>query len=281
MPTFMKLQAVSLFLALVFFAGTGAGQPKPGANLAGKQETVAYGQGVGRMQWTFPPGWTAILAVPHFTAGPRVKCGGKDFDCEVQVLGRDITVSDAERRRQLEEAIEPLLANTAGGKPALRTHGADAAIVYATLQLDRPVEGHRYLTVGYAHKGPALLKFQHGSAGVPDLAPLLRLVGDAKAIDALAMWALRLGDYRATCETRFPAVREANDRAFAASPFAAVDTVQAFMKLDPSEPEEAVRNGLAQARRGFAEEFDQDTPERRRAFCEGFPRWVEEAARGL
>jgi hypothetical protein len=200
----MQQRALTLFLALGVFAGACQGQSSPGANMAGKQEAVPYRQGVGRILWIFPPGWTAVFAVPHWTAGARVLCSGKDFDCEVQVLGRDITVSDAERRQQLEEAI-----------------------------------------------------------------------------DALAMWALRLGDYRATCETRFPAYREANDRAYAASPFAAVDVMQAFRQLDPSEPEEAVRHGLAQARHGFAQEFDLDTAERRRAFCEGFPRWVQEAARDL
>jgi len=271
-----------LCLALALASGACLAQSRPGEDMSGKQEAVLYRQGVGRILWTFPAGLPAAFAVPHWTAGARVRCGGNDFNCEVQVLGRDITVSDAERRQQLEEAIEPLLPNVVGDRPALRTYGADAGVVYATLQLARPAAGgHRYLTIGYAHKGPALLKFQHGSVGAPDLAPLLRLVGDARPLDALPMWALRLGDYRATCETRFPATREANDRAFAASPFAAVDTVQAFLKLDPSLPEQKVRDELAAARRGFAEEFDLDTLERRQSFCEGFPRWVAEAARGL
>jgi len=282
MPGVMTPRALALCLALALNSVDCLGQSRPGEDMAGKREAVAYRQGVGRILWTFPAGWPAVFAVPHWSAGARVKCGGKDYDCEVMVLGRDITVSDAERRQQLAEALEPLLPNVTGGKPALRTHGADASVVYATVQLERPAAGgYRYLSIGYAHKGPALIKFQMGSAGAPELAPLLQLVSEAKPLDALAMWALRLGDYRATCETRYPAFKAANDRAYEASPFAAVDTVQAFMKLDPAQPEPQVREGLAAARRGFAEEFDLDTPERRQAFCEGFPRWVAEAAKGL
>lgn len=281
MRTAMATRILTLILALGLGAGECLAQKRPGENMAGTQETVAYRQGVGRILWTFPEGLLAAFAVPHWTAGARIRCGGKDFDCEVQVYGRDISVSDAERRQQLQEALAPLLAGAGDTLPPFKTYGADAGIVYVTLPLARSAEGHRSMTLGYAHKGPALIKFQLASAGAPELEPLLRLVQQAKAIDALAMWALRLGDYRATCETRFPAYKEANDRAYAASPFAAVDLVQAFMQLEPSQTEQAVRESLAQARRGFAEDFDTDLPERKQAFCEGFPRWVAEAARGL
>jgi hypothetical protein len=281
MRTAMALRTLTAMLSLCLCAGAGLAQQRPGENMAGTQEAVAYRQGVGRILWTFPPGLTAVFAPPHWTAGARIQCGGKGFDCEVQVFGRDIAVSDAERRQQLEEGLAPLRANAADERLEVRTHGADAGIAYVTLQFARPVDGYRYMTLGYAHKGPALLKFQLASAAAPELGPLLRLVQDAKALDALAMWALRLGDYRATCAERFPATREANDRAHAASPFAGVDVVQAFLELDPSQTEQAVRDGLAQARRAFAQEFDSDTQERRQAFCEAFPRWVAEAARGL
>ncbi|MFY9314766.1 MAG: hypothetical protein WAO95_04305 [Burkholderiales bacterium] len=277
----MALRTLTALLSLCLYAGAGLAQQRPGENMAGTQEAVAYRQGVGRILWTFPSDLVAAFAAPNWTAGARVKCGNKEFECEVQVFGRDISVSDAERRQQLEEALAPLLVNALDKQVAFRTHGADAGIVYATLQFARPAEDYHYMTLGYAHRGPALLKFQVLSTGAPRLDPLLRLVQEAKAIDALAMWALRLGDYRATCAERFPAYKDANERVYAASPFGAVDVVQAFLKLDPSQTEQAVRDGLAQARRGFAQEFDSDTPERRQAFCEGFPRWVAEAARGL
>lgn len=277
----MAMRMLAVLLTLGLCAGASFAQKRPGENMAGTQEEVGYRQGVGRILWSFPEGLVAAFAVPHWTAGARIQCGSREAPCEVQVFGRDISVSDAERRQQLEEAFTPLLENALEKQPAFRTHGTDGGIVYATLQFARPAEGYRYMTIGYAHRGPALLKFQQLSIAAPKLDLLLRLVQDAKAIDALAMWALRLGDYRATCESRFPAYKDANDRAYAASPFAAVDVVQAFTKLDPAQTEQAVREGLAQARLGFAEEFDRDLPERKQAFCEGFPRWVAEAARGL
>ena len=277
----MAMRTLTVLLALGLCAGASFAQQRPGENMAGAQEAVAYRQGVGRILWTFPADLVAVFAVPHWTAGARIQCAGNEFDCEVQVFGRDITVSDAERRQQLEEALAPLLAKPGEKPPAFRSHGTDGGIVYVTMPLARPAEGHRYMTLGYANKGSALVKFQVLSAGVPRLEPLLRLVQEAKPLDALTMWALRLGDYRATCEERFPAYKAANDRAFAASPFAAVDVVKDLLTLDPAQTEQAAREGLAQARRGFAQEFDADLPERRQSFCEGFPRWVAEAARGL
>ena len=277
----MAMRFLTALLAFGLCAGTGLAQQRPGEDMAGAEETVGYRQGVGRIRWSFPAGLVAAFAVPHGTAGARIQCGSQEAPCEVQVFGRDISVSDAERRQQLEEALMPMLENALDKQPSFRTYGADAGITYATLQFARPVEGYRYMTLGYAHKGPALLKFQQLSVAAPKLDLLLRLVQDARAVDGLAMWALRLGDYRATCESRFPAYKDANDRAYADSPFAAVDVVQEFMKLDPAQTEQAVRDGLAQARKGFAEEFDLDLPERKQAFCEGFPRWVAEAARGL
>jgi hypothetical protein len=62
---------------------------------------------------------------------------------------------------------------------------------------------------------------------------------------------------------------------------AAVDLVQLFVKSEPGATEDAARARLADVRKGFAKEFDRDEPERKRSFCEGFPRWVAEAARGL
>ena len=277
----MAMRILTGLLALGLCAGTALAQQHPGENMAGAQETVGYRQGVGRILWTFPEGLAAAFAVPHWTAGARIQCGSKEAPCEVQVFGRDISVSDAERRQQLEEALMPMLENALDKQPAFRTHGPDGAIAYATLQFARPVEGYRYMTLGYAHKGPALLKFQQLSIAAPKFDLLLRLVQDAQAVDALAMWALRLGDYRATCESRFPATKDANDRAYAASLFAAVDVVQELMKLDPAQTEQSVRDGLARARRDFAEEFDLDQPARKQAFCDDFPRWVAEAARSL
>ncbi len=54
-----------------------------------------------------------------------------------------------------------------------------------------------------------------------------------------------------------------------------------FLKDDPALTEEAARKRLSEVRNGFAADFDRDPSERRQAFCEGFPKWVAEAAQGL
>jgi hypothetical protein len=95
------------------------------------------------------------------------------------------------------------------------------------------------------------------------------------------MWAWRLGDYRAVCAERYPELKEANDRAFAASPFASVDVPAFFLQRVESPAPEKIHNMLDEARRGYAADFDRDPEERKRAFCEGFPEWVAEASKGL
>lgn len=273
MAAAMAARLLLAFLVLGVGAGTCLAQ-----NLAGTQQTAGYRYGIGRISWTFPQEMAANFAVPHWTAGPRVQCGGRDFRCEVQVSPRDISIPDEDRRRQMEESVRAVLPPMTKQALVIRTHGS---VAYVTLEDARPGESYRYLTVGYAHKGPALLKFELRSNDPASAGPVLALVDGARPVDALEMWALRLGDYRAVCEERFPAYKAANDSAFAASPFAAVDLVQLFVKSEPGATDDAARARLADVRKGFAKEFDRDEPERKRSFCEGFPRWVAEAATGL
>src|SRR5438105_15403860 len=102
----------------------------------------------------------------------------------------------------------------------------------------------------------------------PALAILLELIASVKAIDALQMWAWRLGDYRAVCAQHYPELKEANDRAFAASPFASVDVPAFFLQRVASPTPEKVRNILDEGRRSYAADFDRDPVEQKRAFCE-------------
>ena len=268
-----------LAAALLAFGAGCFAQAKPGSDMAGTQQTHGYSQGVGRIQWTFPPELHAIFAVPHFTAGPRIMCAMKALDCVVEVIGRDITVSDAARQEQIAKALEPNLQYATSKTLEFKTYGN--GVVYVVLEDSRPSEPLRYLAAGYVHRDTALLRFQAAYNAPADLQPFLALLSGAVAMDALTMWAMRLGDYRAVCEERFPAGKVANDGAFFASPFASVDVVQAFLKREPAQTERGVRDILAKAREGFAKSFDGAPAERRQSFCEGFPRWVAEAARGL
>jgi hypothetical protein len=137
------------------------------------------------------------------------------------------------------------------------------------------------LTIGYAHRGPALIRFEALTNDAADIDAVLNLVHSARALDALQMWALRFGDYKSACEARFPDYKAANDRAYASSPFAAVDLVQYLMQSDSSLTQESIRESLDAARRQYAANFDKEPPSRRREFCEGFPRWVAEAAKDV
>ena len=229
-------------LLLAGFAASGLGQSP---NLAGRQETRGYSSGIGRISWTVPAQVDAIFAVPHWTAGARILCGGgkgkpgQEYECELQVHPRDLRVTEQQRLQQIEEVVTPMLPRA----------------------VDRTFNPKR--------TGPA------------EIESILDIVRNARAIDAREMWALRLGDYKAVCEERFDANRSANDAAFAASPFAAVDLVQFFRKQDASLTPESIRDMLAKARRGFGEALDQEPPESAQSFCEGFPASVAEAAKGI
>jgi hypothetical protein len=269
----MKLSSIVLIAAAGVCAAPALGQNP------GRQETRSYSYGIGRIAWTFPEGLAADFAVPQWSAGARVECNGKGLRCELQANTRDISQSDEDRRGDLRQAMRLRIPKPAKQALNVQTYGASAGVVYITLEDSRRGEHFRYLTLGYAYKGVAVLSFEASANKLADIGPVLALVDGARPVDALEMWALRLRDYRAVCEERFPAYKEANDRAFAASPFAAAGLGQESVKAAP-EPANVV--AIARQRlMDFAAAFDGSPLERRRSFCEGFATWVAEAAKGL
>src|SRR5438309_7076174 len=98
----MRRIALALLFSLV--AADCLAQWKPGEDVSGTRQVASYSYGVGRLEWTFPASLHAIFAVPHWSAGPRVKCSGEkpgqQIECEVEVQARSLPVSREERRRQ-------------------------------------------------------------------------------------------------------------------------------------------------------------------------------------
>lgn len=252
-----------------------------GQPVSDKQETINYAYGIGRITWTIPKDLEVIFAVPHWTAGPRIKCANTRYECEVEVGSRNISVSDDQRLSELEDRLKPAFQYASDRTFKPYRHGIDKSVVYTTLDDSRPSEPFRYYTAGYALRGPALIKFEAITNDTADTIAILNLVHSAAAVDALEMWAFRFGDYKAVCEDRFPMYRADNDNAFASSPFARVDLVRFFMQRRPSLSEEETRNELAAARQGYAKDFDGLPEAERRSFCEGLPRFIAEAAKDV
>lgn len=245
------------------------------------QRTVGYSYGIGRITWTFPKGLETTFAVPHFTAGPRIKCTSKRYECDIEVGPRDISITNEERLGQLEVAVKPLVERTSEKTFKPFAHGKDKSVIYVTLHDRRSSASFRYLTFGYSLKGPAVIKFEARTNDAIDTIAILDLVHTAKATDALGMWALRFGDYKAACEERFPAYGTANEKAFNSSPFATVDITRFFMQLDPSLTLDDANKALGTVRVSFAESFDKEPKDKRQSLCEGFPRWIDEAAKDV
>ena len=244
------------------------------------EETRIYA-GVGRIKWTLSPGLRTIFAVPHFTGGPRIKCADDKTECEIQVQARAIDKPLDERIAEFKEKLAPFLPDATDKSLRILYYGADKSVVYTTLEDSRQDQPFRFLTAGFAIKGPALIQFSVATNEAAASEEVLKITAAAKSLDALEVWALRLGDYKATCNERFSAYAKANDAAFASSKFAKVDLVKFVMGNDATLTEEAVRKQLANVREGFAQSFDAETPERRKTFCSKFPQWVKNAESSL
>jgi hypothetical protein len=263
----------TVLLALLLATGPGLAQP-----LSGTQETRYYSYGIGRITWSVPKNLEVGFAVPHFTAGPRIKCESRRYECEVQVGARDISIPDEKRAQELEEIVKPYLPVALDKKFRLLRQGTMA---YTTLEDPRAGEPFKYLTVGYAQRGPSMIRFQATTNDPADTAAVLSLVQSARAEDALEMWALRFSDYEAVCAERFPAYRNNNAAALAASPFARVDLVRFFLRQDSKRTEPELRKELAAVRERFAREFDAAPAEEREPFCASLPRFIGDAAAEL
>ncbi|HEY5638376.1 MAG TPA: hypothetical protein VIS77_15915 [Burkholderiales bacterium] len=237
--------------------------------------------GYGRIVWTLPPAFDARFAPARSSAGPRIACSTERVSCEIAVGARDISQDLESRIPELRARMAPELVHAKDPVFRASWFGPGKRVLYTTIEDARAGPAFRFLTVGLAEKGPALVRFWVASQDAVASQEVLRIVESGWAIDAREMWALRLEDYRATCATRFPEFRAANDAAYAASPFAAVDLVQFFISTGPGLTEARVREHLEKVRKGFADSFDREPDARRRAFCEGFPRWVASAARDL
>jgi len=242
------------------------------------QETRFYSYGIGRITWAIPKQLEVVFAVPHFTAGPRIKCDNRRYECEVQVGPRDISLAEEKRLQELEQIVKPYLPDAVEKSfKALRK----GSVTYATLEDPRPGEPYKYLTVGYTQRGPSMIRFQATTNDSADTAAVIDLVESARAEDALEMWALRFADYTAVCEQRFPGYKNNNSAAFAASPFAKVDVARFFMKQDASRTEATTRRELGAVRERFAREFDAAPQDEREPFCAALPRFIADAAKEL
>ena len=268
------IRTAVLLLTLLGLCGAAQSQQPEAA------EAVRSYQSVGRIKWIFPSGFDYYFAVPHFTMGPRIKCKEKGQECEINVLSRDIRKTRAEREEELRQKLSPHAKHSSEGDVIVRSSGAGQAVRYALLTDPRPKETYRLLVVGFAEKGPAAIHFSHLSNDQADVERLLALVERAEALDAIGIWAWRLGDWKAVCEERFPQYREANAAAYAASAFAAVDLVAALRAaFSISGTAEEIRYNLARSREAFAGDFDREDAAQKQAACRDFPNLVVEASK--
>lgn len=177
----MKLRSVlSIAVLAACCVGPVLGQTQ---NLPGRQGTLGYSYGIGRIAWAFPEGLAAEFAVPRWTAGARVQCVGEGLRCEVQVHARDISTSDEERRSELRQAMRLRLPSLNDKALNIQTYGANPGVVYVTLEEPQRGKQLRYVTLGYAYKGPAMLKFELTAGKRADVGLVLALVDGAREIE--------------------------------------------------------------------------------------------------
>jgi len=259
----------ALLVALGLLASGAAAQVP-----AGPQETREYSYGLGRIAWTFPQGLPAGFAIARWSAGARIECLGGERNCDVQVYARDVTLDDEDLRIALERDLGSRLPGTAVSRSAIKARGG---IAWLSAEDRRPGARYRELTLGYAYKGAALVRFELAANQPADLGLLLQLVASARALDAAPAWSGRLREFLRVCNARYPDMAQANTRAFAASRFAAVKGVPL-----PAEPKGDSLEAIAyRYTTAFETAFDDHRPAARRAFCQDFPRWIDLARKTL
>lgn len=252
------------------------------------QESQATGvvraySSVGRIKWVFPKGFAYYFAVPHFTMGARIKCKGPGEECEIQVLSRDLRKSHRDRIRELIQKLKPEAKGSEEGEVRVQFRGTREKIIYATLTDPRPNQEYKFLTAGYAEKGPGLVMFQQLANHKADIQTLLDVIEYSKALDTRAVWAWRLRDDKAVCSKMYPAYSQANASAFTASAFASVNVPYALKPVFSPDDKSVddIRAELRKSRRAFAEDFGRQDPATAQAFCRDFPGLVAKAAKDL
>lgn len=278
------MKALPCFAVL---AGLGVAVPAPAqdATQTAKEEIRDY-TAVGRVKWQLPagPDFGCGFKVPHFTQGARVGCSSREGGAttEISVYSRDLQIDPALRRARFESELEKMLSEAKEASYTVKTHGPWPAIVYATLTHKNRKENPR-ATIGYYSKGPFLIRFVHESSDASDreLERVLPVILSAEPVDALAFLAWKLSDYKAICESLFPAGKQANDAAFAGSMFANVDWLRLMQERNKDADPEKIAQSARKAKENLANEMAGGKLEERAAFCRAYPGMTLEAERGL
>lgn len=237
--------------------------------------------GVGRISWQHSQAIPTIFAVPHFTAGPRLLCKSSKIECEINVLSRDISIPFEDRIDELMKQVAPDLKNATVKTFQAFHHGKNGAVTYTTLEDSRRGEQFRFLTVGFATRGTAVLKFHAVTNSALDYEGVLNIVYQAKALDAQEMWALRFADYIAICAERFPEFTEVNSNALQSSRLSSVNTVEFIKRNRPELTTEAAERKLLDGRKGYAKSFDMQSIVKQRQFCQRIPDFLATATSEL
>ena len=239
------------------------------------QEVLGY-SGIGRIEWNMPTGFQYIMGVPHFTAGRRVLCADGKTTCVMNVRMRSYARKDDARRADLMVGVREAAKEAGIPVPQLREFGNSPTVVYALLTDPRPKQEYRMMAMGYVLNGPATIDFDVLANDEKSIMQVLQVAQRARPIDAVPHLALRIEDYRLVCAERFPAYREAGEKAFKASVFASVDIIDFLVKtrgISPAQARERNARELAEYARGFDAKPEAD----RRDFCEQLPEYIAEA----
>lgn len=273
------------FLAMLALAGcvTSGAKDPPVSQAPATERIIGYAS-VGRIKWTVPENAGFYFAVPHFTAGPRLKCdfpgGGQ---CEISVHPRVLATDSAKRQSEYFAQMRALLPGAVEKSVEVRSYGSGSPVLYATLTDRSTNSGYRHLTRGLYVKGTFVVEFYHatGDASGTELDRILRVVHSAEPLDALAFLSWKLSDYKAICEEQFPPLKAANDAAFSASMFANVDWVGLLQAQNPDMTRGKIAALFEQARQELAAELAKGPADEWERFCRAYPRQVDEAQKGM
>ena len=256
-----------------------------GAPASIREEVLRY-PGLGRIKWRLPqiPDVRFSVAAPLLSAGPRIECGfPSSGKCKIEAYARDLSKhARAKRADFLDEMQDFTLRFGKERTIDIKTRGSGPALYYATLTHKYPERNNARITRGYYIKGPFVIRFEHESRAdfAAELEPIFEVVLSAEALDADAILAWKLYDYKAICSQAFPALQDGNDAAFAGSPFASVDWFSGILASRENTSRDQLADELANQSKDLFDSFAKKrTFQYFWHFCQVYPATVLEAER--
>lgn len=244
---------------------------------------VTYGYaGIGPITWPKTPALKAVIAVPHFSAGPTIRCPEYVHKCEIDVVLRNIPYYMHTNKELLAELQEQFAHLDAPPPTDAKFLTQVSARHYAMTYIDtRPSAKYRFTTAALLIQGPAVFQVFAQANDSASVAAVIALAERARVVRVREFLAFRFGQYTRACTVRVPASRAPNEAAIAASPFTDAPLLAFMRQGDSTFTRDKLLEQRTSSDTAFLEALDELKPGDQRTFCGRLPGFIKDAAAEL